>query len=39
VFEGKIEKKQESIHKAIDKIKEKFGNQAIYRAGSMRKEA
>jgi len=39
LFEGKIEKKQESIHKAIDKIKEKFGNQAIYRAGSMRKEA
>lgn len=33
LFEEKDEEKQESIHKAIDKIKNKFGREAIFRAG------
>ena len=35
LFDGNFEQKQEKIHKAVDKIKGKFGNQAIYRAGSI----
>jgi DNA polymerase-4 len=35
IFDGKPEQKRENIHKAVDKIKEKFGNSAIYRAARM----
>jgi DNA polymerase-4 len=35
LFEGGVEKKREHIHKAVDKIKEKFGDSSIYRAGGM----
>ena len=35
LFEGKVEKKREDMHKAVDKIKEKFGDSSIYRAGGM----
>ncbi|MDD5450272.1 MAG: DNA polymerase IV [Candidatus Omnitrophica bacterium] len=34
LFSDIIDKKNEAIHKAVDTIKERFGNTAIYRAGS-----
>ncbi|NQT27978.1 MAG: hypothetical protein HQ570_00080, partial [Candidatus Omnitrophica bacterium] len=34
LFEAKDEQKQERVHQAIDKIKNKFGREAIFRAGS-----
>ena len=33
-FKEDVDEKNEKIHKAIDKIKEKFGDIAIHRAGS-----
>lgn len=34
LFNDDLDKKKENIYRAIDKIKEKFGNKAIYRAGN-----
>jgi len=34
LFKDNQDEKRESIHKAIDKIKEKFGDEVIHRAGS-----
>ncbi|UCC95262.1 MAG: DNA polymerase IV [Candidatus Omnitrophota bacterium] len=34
IFKDKIDDKKEYLHRVVDKIKDKFGERAIYRAGS-----